>query len=479
MATLIGEIGRKLFLSVTFTVLLGITFDDILAIGDDSFQSLVVISFYTYVTLTLFTFSKHKLFHVLAVPVLSQFIHIFQRFSFTVGANSLWRLAPFIILNLYLIYFFTDRKILLSPNQRLFIFSWVILHSFFLLISPNLEMIFAGGIILYLFTLPLYFLYLSLALTASNFRTELEKYLTLLFAIMAAGTFGLIYFGAEYKGSDNLLASRNIADTNVTMAYFILMWPFTVSYGSRQRFPSLHLFLLSIAFLTIVIFSFSRGSALLIVPYLFLTLILRKGNLKFLLPIFLLVCIEGDRLLDFFTNLDLAYFWSLRFADFFSSGSLWDRMQTASGRIEIQNIAFELFVRNPLYGHGIGSFEVLGPGFREAHSLFYTLLAEGGLVGSIYYYAVFLYLFIYLSRNLLKTSTDYAFIPISFLFYLAYSHTVGSIFVIIPAKSISVNCIAPVLLLCQYFYTTKLELEGADIKCPAQSRNIKTTKFTP
>jgi O-antigen ligase len=456
------EIIKKLLAAFLIVILAGSVFEDLLTFGDGRFQSVVVFSFYIYCAVALFSYSRHKLFHVLSIPVFTQFIQIFQKFSFTAGANSVWRLLPFIILGLYFAHFFVRNQIRVSRNQKVFILSWIVLQGFFLFISPNLGMIIGGGLLLYLITIPAYFVYLTSICMAVDFRNELEKYLCILFIILAFGTFGLIYFGAGYKGSDNLLASRNIADTNVTMAYFILIWPFALLYANRQKMRTIFVFMLACLFITIVVFSFSRGAVFLVLPYLIITLFLTGHFLKWLLTVVLVCYANWDLLLNLLDSQDLAYFWSLRFGDVFSGSSFWGNLQAVSGRVEIQQTAYELFLENPVTGHGIGSFEVLGPGFREAHSLYYTLLAEEGLLGAIYFYGLFFFLAKCLLSLSIKLGAAYWSMPIALLFYLVFNHTVGSVFVIIPGKSISVNCVAPVLLMCLYFYHRSVDCQYKD-----------------
>jgi hypothetical protein len=272
MVELIADISKRLLISVFITAVISFFFRSLLAIGESSFQSFVVLSFYLYCGISLFTYSRFKLYYVISLPVLTQFIHIFQKYSFTTGANSVWRILPFLILNAYFIYFFSKKTNRPNHNYRVLLLSWIIIHLFFLIISPNLEKIIWGGITLYLITLPLLFSYLQLAAAAGNFRSEIEIYLSLLFVIVGVGTFGLVIAGAGYKGSDNLLATRNIADTNVTMAYFILLWPFVLLYTHRH---SLHAFFkmpMLFIFAGAIILSFSRGAVLLLVPYLLATI---------------------------------------------------------------------------------------------------------------------------------------------------------------------------------------------------------------
>ncbi len=449
---MIIEILRKCLISLAIALFFTCIASDLESLGDSRFQSVGVLTFYIYCVLILFTSSSYRLFHVLSIPVLTQFLHIFQKYAFAAGANSIWRLIPFLLLDLYFVHFFTRNQSTVAPNQKAFVCFWILLQSIFLLISPNLDMIIAGAIIMYLVTIPFFFLYLHFVVTARDLRPELDKYLFLLFVILGTGTFGLIHFGALYKGSDNLLVTRNIADTNVTMAYFILLWPFALNYANRQRFASLLTFALTSIFISIVVFSFSRGAVLLVIPYVALTLFIHQHYLKWLIPTGFLIFINQNLLNGLVQDLDLSYFWSLRFGDIFSSDAVWDKIQAASGRMEIQQTAYDLFLQKPLSGYGTGSFEILGPGFREAHSLFYTLLAEQGMIGAIYFYSIFAYLMIYLFSVDRHETGRNVLMPISFLFYFLFNHTVGSVFVILPAKSISINCIAPVLLMCMYFY---------------------------
>ena len=460
MAELTIELIKKVLISLLFASVSGSVFSELLDFGAGRFQSLVVLSFYVYCILVLFASSGYRLFHVLSIPIFTQFIHIFQKLDFSAGANSIWRLLPFFILIAYFVNFFVRNPTQLQRNQKLFLISWLSTQSFFLFISPNLKMIIGGGITLYLLILPFYFVYLERASNAVDFGLKIEQFLCLIFIILGVGTFGLIYFGAEYKGSSNLLATRNIADTNVTMAYFILLWPFALQYVRRQKFAALFTFGLTTIFITIIIFSFSRGAVLLIIPYLLLTLFISGHFFKWVLPFALLAYFYADVLLDILKDQDLAYFWTLRFGEILSTNSPLEKLLVTSGRVEIQDIAYQLFLQRPLIGNGIGSFEMLGPGFREAHSLFYTLLSEEGLLGTMYFYLIFATILNSLIGNLNQINFKYLLTPISFLFYLAFNHTVGSVFVIIPAKSISVNCIAPILLMCLYFYNKSDEATG-------------------
>jgi O-antigen ligase len=455
MVKLTLELIVKILKALVTTATVTLLFDQILTIGDTPFQSYSVFSFYVFCVLALFEYSENKLFYVLAIPIFTQFVHIFQRYSFPAGANSLWRLFPFILLSFYFLHFIAvSRDMLISQNQKTFVLSWLTISLFYLVISPNLEMIAGGGIILYSFTLPGYYLYLLVTCQAIDFHTQLEKYLTLLFVLLATGTYGLIYFAAGYQGSDNLLVTRNIADTNITMAYFILLWPFTLLYLNRQRTGWIFVPVVALMLLSVVALSFSRGAVILIIPYLCFTLLFAKRKAAWIFILFTGAFLLSPVIFQFFSDQEIVYSWSLRFSDIFDSDSVWAHIQANSGRVRIQQVAYELFLQHPLIGNGIGSFEILGPGFREAHSLFYTLLAEQGILGTTYMYACFGALGISLIQFVRFAPPAYNVLPLCLAFYLAFNHTVGSVFVIIPAKSISVNCIAPILLLCLYFYAT-------------------------
>ena len=70
---------------------------------------------------------------------------------------------------------------------------------------------------------------------------------------------------------------------------------------------------------------------------------------------------------------------------------------------------------------------------------------------------IFIALGIFLVKLTLKTEKKYAVLLVSLLFYLLFNHTVGSVFVILPGKSITVNCIAPIIIMCLYFYAKSID----------------------
>jgi hypothetical protein len=452
MAELIFEILRKASLSLLLISVLGYIFPETIEFGENGLQAGLVLSFFLYSGIVLFSGSIDKLFHVISIPVFTQFLQLFQKYAFTAGANSFWRLFPFITVDLYLIYFFTVKSPALSLGQKLLLVSWVLVNTLFIMISPNLYRIVWGGFTLFIITLPLYFCYLRLAAQAIDFRIQIEKYLCLIFLILGLGTFGLAIAGTAYKGSDNLLVTRNITDTNVTMAYFILLWPFVLLYCHRSNLPQLIRLIYFAIFSGIVIISFSRGAIFIIVPYLILSIVVARNfiHAKWLIILIIVVSAFSTTISTLWNNQELAYFWKLRFGDILSADGL-SRIQQTSGRAEIHEMAYALFLTSPVIGHGTGSFEILGPGYREAHSLLFTQLAEQGLTGSIYLYGILLLLGWSLLSTV-KKGRIYTLLPISFAFYMIFNHTVGSVFVIIPAKSITVNCIAPILLTCLYFY---------------------------
>lgn len=448
MAELIADIIKKWVTAI----LLGLLFMGILHpsihLGDGFSHQVLIFSILIYCLMILFIPSRHILFHVLSIPFITQFLHIFQKYSFPAGANSIWRLLPFLFLLIYFLHHFLHHPLHIQKNKVLFLVSWICFSIFFLIISPHLPNIIAGGTLLYVLILPSYFLYLQQASIHSQFRTNLEMYLCILFIVLAFGTFCLIHLASTYQGSDNLLVTRNIADTNITMAYFILLWPFALNHSNQPKSHAMIQIVIIFQFAGLVLFSFSRGAFILIIPYLLATLYLqhRKSTVKWIAFIAGLAYLYRSRLQNMELHHDMTYFWSLRFSDTWIQSDFWNRIQHHSGRVDIQQIAYTLFLDSPMMGHGIGSFEILGPGFREAHSMFYTLLAEVGAAGSIYFYSIFIFLSIFLCKDKIMLS--------ALIFFLLFNHTVGMVFIIIPAKSISINCVAPILLLCIYFYTS-------------------------
>lgn len=458
MVGLVLEIVWKSSIALLVVMVLGRFFDQLLTFGESVWQSIIVLAFYVYCCISLFTSSKHKLFHMLALPVFTQFLHLFQKYAFPAGANSLWRLMPFIILTAYFLHFFYLKPPQLNHSEKWFLTLWSIFQAAFLLISPNLENIALGGFLIFLVVLPSYFGYLQMASKAQDFRPLIEMYGFLLYFILGIGTFGLVFAGAIYKGSDNLLATRNITDTNVTMAYFILLFPLALLYAFGKAGNWVFRLGCFAVFVSIVIFSFSRGAVILICPYLLTSAYIvrdkiRVWNLLIPAPIAFLYIPDLTKL---WTELDMDYFWGLRFGDTAAVESIFTKLQQTSGRAEIHDIAYQLFLEKPLLGHGTGSFEILGPGYREAHSLFFTLLAEQGLVGVLATYGVYLYFILFLSKRI-AIDRKYALLLTGLMFYLLFNHSVGSVFVILPAKSVTINFIAPMLLLSLYFYAKSVQ----------------------
>lgn len=456
MARLIIEASAKTILAVCIAKIAIMLLPALLIFGESELQTVLVFGFYIYCVLTLVVPSQHKLFFMLSIPVLSQFLHLFQKYDFPAGANSLWRLFPFILTDLYMVSALIRFKTGLTVAEKSIVVSWTMLNFLFIIISPNLPGIIAGAFTLILFTLPLYFFYLNLLAKYPAFPADLERSLCLIFLILAVGTFGLVFFGAQYKGASNLLVTRNISDTNVTMAYFILLWPFAMLYTRRIRYALALITLLILLFVLVVILSFSRGAVFIVLPYLLSSLLIMT-NWKRVLLFAVLGIVAGEAFgsLTNLLNADLTYSWQLRFTDFHTVGPALRKIQEASGRAEIRRIAYRLFLENPLYGHGTGSFELLGPGYREAHSMFFTVLAEQGLIGMLYLYGLVAALWHCLFK-MTAPGSQLRLLPLSLGAYLLFMHSVGSVFIIIPAKSLTINCIAPVLLICMYCYSKNI-----------------------
>lgn len=458
MVEIIGEAFLKALLALLIAWFCTTMFDAIAALGGSNSQATIVLAFYLYCFFVLFFSSAHRLFHILSIPVLTQFLHLFQKYDFPAGANSLWRLLPFLLLNIYLSDFILRNKPRLNRSNKLLIVSWLLLHFILLIISPNLPDIITGAFILFLGTLPMYYLYLNALSRIPGFNSELEGSLCLIFLILSVGTFGLVFAGAQYKGSDNLLVTRNISDTNVTMAYFILLWPFVLCFVQRFGNGSFWVSAMTLIFAAVVLLSFSRGAVFIVAPYLACSLLFARGFWRFAgLALTGVLLMPYVAKLSAIINEELAYSWQLRFADFQSFIPALQQLQEASGRTEIRSMAYRLFLENPVCGHGIGSFEVLGPGYREAHSMFFTLLAEQGLVGTVYNYSILAGLGNSLLR-LTMLDKKHSLLLLALIAYLVFVHSVGSVFVIIPAKSITINCIAPILLMSIHFYGKHIRL---------------------
>lgn len=76
------EIFKKMLVAVAIVSIFGKFFDQLLTFGENEMQTAVVLTCYVYCIISLFSFSRHKLFHVLAVPVLSNFCIYFKNIHF-------------------------------------------------------------------------------------------------------------------------------------------------------------------------------------------------------------------------------------------------------------------------------------------------------------------------------------------------------------------------------------------------------------
>jgi O-antigen ligase len=196
-----------------------------------------------------------------------------------------------------------------------------------------------------------------------------------------------------------------------------------------------------------VTLSFSRGALFIVAPYIACSLLF-GGGWKYFVCIgitFTGIYLAFDDIIQL-VNADLAYSWQLRLGELQSMGNLLGKLQEASGRADLHRLAMDLFLESPLYGHGIASFEALGPGYREAHSMYFTILAEQGMLGIVFMYGLILILAKYTLTGASLT------ILLALTAYLVFVHSVGYVFVIIPSKSLTINCIAPILLICIYHY---------------------------
>ncbi|QRR03239.1 O-antigen ligase family protein [Dyadobacter sandarakinus] len=436
--------------------LISVIAPSLLDTGESEVQTIIVLAFFVFCALTLASNEPDPVFGFLSIPVLTQFIHLFEKYDFPAGAMSIWRLLPFLLMLVFLFDKLSKRSFILSKETRTGIAAWILMHLLFLLITPKPGEVVFAGCLFYILLLPLSFLFLQNVSVESSFLIWIENSLCLLFFVLGLGTIGLVVAGSQYKGSTNLLVTRNIADTNVTMAYFILLWPFVLLYCRRNRERLVRLAGI-VMLLIMVVISFSRGSVLLMVPYLLLTLTL-DGSFRYIAALLFVIGIIAmlrPDLMHTDAAGELAYSWKLRIEDFMTGTQSAGKLHQISGRSEIHATALRIFYESPVIGSGISSFEVLGPGYREAHSLFYTLLAEEGILGTAYFYFL-LYIVAQELGSKILYNTACQLLFASFIFYLIFNHTVGSVFVILPRKSLTINCIAPILILGQYFYAQDL-----------------------
>jgi len=230
-----------------------------------------------------------------------------------------------------------------------------------------------------------YFLYLLFFYAGFNFiRTSIEKRIfELLFLLsgILVGLGGLIFYFQHHP--DRLFFSWNI---NVDIGTFaVLFLPFCFFYLLHKQESILLRIFASLGFCllaTCLLLNFSRGMFVSVVLGISLVLFLKKDKKGF---IFMLIFICGFLVTTYLLN-----------------HSRFTNSDTWNFRIPYIKEGLKLFKLSPIFGRGLGSFELLHY-FHPAsprhvlhvENLYVEILAESGIMGLI----SFLYIFLLYAKN--------------------------------------------------------------------------------
>lgn len=194
----------------------------------------------------------------------------------------------------------------------------------------------------------------------------------------------------------------NANDLGIKMAISALV---TFYLGSQKNKKTL-LYSLGFVFITITFFTGSRKALVFILIGL-LFLWARNYKKKWVLMMYPIVL------------LFLFYLWQLLLSNSFLyevigwrlegliNGILGEGYVDNSTRIRLDMIddGIEMFQKNPILGQGIDSYAVLSPYSTYSHNNYIELLVGVGLVGTVIYYSLYLYIIINLLRKINLSNT--------------------------------------------------------------------------
>jgi O-antigen ligase len=276
------------------------------------------------------------------------------------------------------------------------------------------------------------------------------------FVALLVASIAISFVALDYRGSASLLTARNANDGNIVLGYMTLAWPVAV-LAVRRRAPVL-VAPLGVLFIAAAVLFFSRGGLLVIPPLVVVTLLasvrrpiwtvglLALGTVGAVMLWFVLADQLG-LVGDWVARLNMAELDVSNLNAVFSS--VQDQL-VESGRSEIWAFARSIFSRSPIAGAGFNSFEALGSGYAEAHSLYYQTLAQGGLIGIIILYGL-------VARWIIRCLRGFRtgdgrnrsrVIQLASVFaWLIFTHAVGSGLVVTTINGLMVNVAGALLLI--------------------------------
>lgn len=269
------------------------------------------------------------------------------------------------------------------------------------------------------------------------------------------GMISIMLLATALKTGDIAFA-RNASDLNFGAGLLFLGWPFFIwRFGSYQF---LFRFFIIILIVSVAVLSFSRTTIVLTAVLFIFTFfkpsrgITKKILLSLCLAVIIMLIFMPKSIPDYWLKRLNITHWS----DLTNLQSETLKSVTSGDRFEIWNFALKSFIRNPLFGNGLGSFSALAAqetggtfAYSAAHGLLFTMAAERGLFGFLLGTLIVVYIcFNLFKRWLIEHGAWKEFFrvaSISFLCFLLFAHTTGAEFM--RAGTVYVDSIISVFLM--------------------------------
>lgn len=419
------------------------------------------IAFWVYFQITLLFVpgQKHlRLPLVLLIPIFTQLYQVGLGWDLPGGPSSISRIAPYLGVMIFMVSTLVADRVKVSAAEWGFVIAvnaigitGAILGSTDQFVS--LVTYLAVGILL-----PLYYFFIKRELAASPFSAaQLEASALIGFLTLTVGTLAIIRMGSEMTlgGVTGLLGTRNVSDYNLVLAYLILLWPFALR-AARAISPLMVAFAL-ILLLASAIMGLSR-TGLMFVPILAVSGIYSvfKDSISKGFRTTIWIALLGTCAFLAFPQKDqLGTVWlqRLNLTESSRSSSIVSKLKPGGedsiARDQLRMEGYRLFTQSPVMGQGYGGFgESSRRGFRDAHSMTFTALAETGILGLVALYFVLAVVGLRLFRlATAKSVQDGGLFFICFLMWLFAVHSVGGNLTAIQAGSFTVGAINGILLM--------------------------------
>ena len=296
------------------------------------------------------------------------------------GGSFLLYFPTAILFVLLILWLRTPRKILSNPQTKLF-FAFVVLMALDVPLARNPSRAFAQFTSILLYALIPYVVMVQFVDTSS----KVEKYIRL-FLILS------LYFGFLGIIKKAKIALPVLADENDFALFMNILIPVGFFLGQEATTLKKKMFYYStlIIFVLANVSSFSRGGLTgLVAVGLFLFYKSRRKLFSLLLFVFLIACIFSFAPQRYWDKIDTIW----------TQGA---QEGTGRERIESWKAGWRMFLDNPILGVGPKNFGMWLPDYyiqyaskrpanmwgRVAHSLYFTLIPETGIVGTLLFAAM-------------------------------------------------------------------------------------------